>query len=1606
MAIKIASNLLPGINGFLDARQGIADKIEDLKYWPFDKYPIPAGFEVFVQGDWYTYHPELENDETGSFIKRKGGLSKVLDLEKLQELIGEVGDLVYVASEEEYYQFTSNNEWEKLKLGGATGGIPIYTKKILNSLDREDIPEEYLMIPSESDLEGGLEEGETTITVPNGSSNYLDIIFKTLRTLQTEVAKMRNAFKMGMCSYTGSHTALSSALQDMEDPEEEPLWAIEPDGLSLITGASIEPTDEHTLYPPENVDVTENTLTIKDSASWTDSDLLIKSNEDSKLFYYITTSSLSYDIELFDLDETTSLVQRGSIPMEIVGKNLGLTKYETLVIISRQTKEKNENEEEEIGGKNYIYISITNPRTNQTVREGYWNPGTNLLSSSIVEIDYRAWSHKLIFRNLSVFRTDVYSKYQRFTQEVIPSKPDDEDYKYKVAHITIRSVSNYEELTSIKDELLENELIYEESFKKLYIKSNNNIVTIGSQTMNPGGEDNDNNNGMDELQIIELLKSMGIVQEEGSGNLKLSSISDITFIHQGTGKSFKVEVDADGELRSSELAGETLKKRLTVLDGDSAYKINKDKNLFRGFVSRLHCGENKVNAASTSDVKINADRIKIGAVYCPFETNTSYGCSHAFVELENTSKYDFPLEGCYLHYAYFDSTVGKVLTEHLPLTGILKAGSTYLIRGKKYSDPEDNPKTYINVDDYDQEWYVKGELIDFSKDNTGTTARGFALTYGNNNEAEGIPEITPDVILQADKTDSTFPSDVKYEYPWYVIDFLPLYAHFKNTKPWGINFISSPTNGAISSDPSYEEKSLSNSIIRNMFELDPAKQALQSLSIKDSSRVRLQNNVNDVMCLDLDKEYIEFPGSDIKRHISYYTPKSSKHKKNISTDKTKLDFNRPNAVNCSFGINSYTTRCFNWVSAGEYDEFVWIKVDDSWKKFESYKEISEELQTIDGEYPRRKEFSVDINNTVYNRIVGHFPINNIPGNGPLYTSHKCIIEIVETSVEEKTTYTYIVGRADKTGHNPDLDHCCEEHTFTLYPEEGYSPKIYLTSDQQGFHWVEYQVWSAAANAINSKIISDCSENDIIPVLLNSGDMTQNGTRINEWLDYFLGAEKLLKHLEHAAVVGNNDLCGPDPGVLGTGDDPGKSSSYYFHVFFCYEISQLEYTDPTTQKKYSSVPIITGINNGEKHYIPSLYYFDFKTRRIFMCNSEITSTTCKSSYDLGFITTDKNENYVINAYSGFGCPQNSTETNSKVEYEAGKRDITTVYTMMWIILNDAKESGKKTIVCCHEMPFTVITLACINIEAGQHTYSRSVSDKNALVGCHMNQINPQDKKGLYWFSRLLEFFRIKLVLGGHKHTYTCTHPVREYYYYTDGENRRNSLEHGPMDMPITLENDSADFNGELVIQPNGNSVPVNLSKFPIIERDLAVYCKKTESDGKTTYVTENVKAGSFYPCTAETQGDAFQDHRVVYFMTQATGYKQTSNKELPTNYQGFSYLIPATIPKATKDEADNSQKYPMYVEVNISDDTNWYLDLIRIANIQNENFIFNQSFHGTGETVFEYALGIPKLKDKIYIGDTTNTLPYETYGTKYCTWGEQGNDLTSSTVKISISKATE
>jgi hypothetical protein len=89
-------------------------------------------------------------------------------------------------------------------------------------------------------------------------------------------------------------------------------------------------------------------------------------------------------------------------------------------------------------------------------------------------------------------------------------------------------------------------------------------------------------------------------------------------------------------------------------------------------------------------------------------------------------------------------------------------------------------------------------------------------------------------------------------------------------------------------------------------------------------------------------------------------------------------------VTCSFGIDMFTTRCFNWFSIGTHNEYVFIKTNTGWARFESYggkdndNSINWTKKALN--YPE-----------IYNRIYGTFP-----AQGDSYTAHKCIISTTET----------------------------------------------------------------------------------------------------------------------------------------------------------------------------------------------------------------------------------------------------------------------------------------------------------------------------------------------------------------------------------------------------------------------------------------------------------------------------------------------------------------------------------------------------------------------------------------------------------------------------------
>ncbi len=1349
--------------------------------------------------------------------------------------------------------FTKADREKVLKNLGITEVLTTITKQLSNSATWGSITGD---ISSQEDLyrtfipiEDGAEKLEYTNSNYTKIANVKDAldaalasdgtgiislaILSTLQSLQTEVAKLRNSFKYGITSYQGQDTAQGEVVNGMQEVDDkEPLWAIEESDLNYLSDLECPLNSKHRLEVDKGtVDVsTEGVLGIEKAHF--DTEAVYSELPDTKQIMYLAADQPTVKVTLSNADATTE------IDFSTLSTNT-VQQYHWLFILSKQYNGL---------GKQYVYISISNNITGATVLEGYWN-GTGLQDSLYdLGVDYNISS--VSFENLHLTKMNFYSKEQDFSSEVIPSAPKEQDYKYSAAHITIREVESDSQLESVKKHLLCPELVWVADTQKLKINTKKGIFTIGSSSDSKTDEKT-------MAEIIEALNDMGIIYNDSSNSLALNNVEEIKFI-SANGDTYKVGIDSEGELVSKKVEDALLSSYVSAAKsinfpstGNSTTESFTTPSV-KAFAAKIFytikalkypiedgvtdTPENHVAAWQsvntsnvTKDWKLYSDRVKIGQVYMK-GTSDNPKSSHAYIELENTSDENFPLDGCVIYFYNVD----KVYS--LELNGTIPAGGTYLIRGTQYIDYDD---AYIKVKTYDIEW------LDLDTTSAMSGDVGFMLVYKDADLAltDGFPSgmissLTADdsrniwglTASQVNVSTGAYP----YVYDYHYIDSICITSISAGSK-------FSPLKGQYAKG--------SNSICKNVFELDPAKQAFQALATSDSSRIR-GVKASDTQIVSLDKQQMVFDKSYVIRNRDVYTPKASYEGKNIITDKTHPDTEKPNMVTCSFGIDMATTRCFNWISLNEAAEFVFIKTSTGWERFESYGGHNHDIA---GEFTK-KSINPGNDQIVYNRMTGIFPGTTIS-----YVGHKCILN--HAVVTTPTTYTYIVGRAGLDG-NPDMDHCSDEYTFTLYPSD-YTPRVYQITDQQGFHWIEYQVWNAAAIALNEQIVKDCANSKIIPVLINTGDMTQNGTRINEWLDYYNAGLPLFKHLEQMNVVGNNDLCNADESILGTGDDNGKINPYYFHLFYCYEQPDVDDF------------IFNDI------YIPSTYYFGTDKYKFLMVNSEVTYNACKSMY-----TPDK----LTNVYTGYTM---ATSTSDDAFVQVYNSDKTPIYNILYDWLNYNKDVT--WIAVCHEMPFTVVTHA--NLNTSTKDKSRSIdASKGSLVGSHLNQLYQYDLKGLNWFSRLLEYFGVKLCIGGHKHTYVCTFPLRENFTFNGKSSKTEQYT-----MPETLETDDVTWE-------DADNSGYNSTKLP------ASYV----SSATAVEVKDNI-ISPLVTCSNSL-------NHVTYLMCQATGYKVKSNKELPSASQVFAKVVAGTASSA----AQMSQLYPMYAVVEFEDGIK--AKLIRLGNI--------------------------------------------------------------------------
>ena len=1563
--------------------------------------------------------------------------------------------------------FTDIDSWKRQGSdGGSSSGVGKYSLPIMtdemksaalldpNSGFTED--SSYISVDDGSSLSGSTTSNN--ITAVNGT--YLYIMMNTIRALQAEVAKLKNTFQYGIHSYNNEVTAKSSILDQYDETlMDEPLWALDPSMMSEV----FDTADFKTELIPENFEIQqiignesidgsipEQLTFVNGTGIFSDKGNTLLNLTDSKLVTYLITDSKHIHFHLNTKDDVNHK-RTVNIASFIDGD---YNKYGIMFVLSRKVGEH---------GKNYVYISVMNYDTNETIIDGYLTENDNLSfktgnGSTAYEVGYRYSIESINFVEQTLYRMKFYTKYEDFSEEVIPSAPED-DYTYRAAHLTIRSVKNSDMIERIKEQLHENELIWNEDKKELNIKSKNKIYKIGIV----GSDDNNTNieETMTPKELIEKLAQMGIIVNAQFDNdtdeiinvddLKLNDISSFSLINSDTEKKYTFTVDPNGKLigkdesmntiemdliNANVFSGETYNDKVGVLNNFLNVKDNDDTNEEYGWVRGFtpfylnSINERKpVLPNGTKDYGLLSDRLRISSFYAPLKTDVVHGCSHSFIELENTSDVDIPLDGIYLHFYIpaIDGVEDSNVVRHLALDGVIKSGSTYLIRGAQHAEFDD-ASTFIKVETYDKEWYYKKKennkvvdcgLVSFEQEVVATTkgsdnkivedtvnnkvhgAYKFCLTYG-------LPTLDKDAELIIKNVDKTYitsdgkivPSSAQGEYK--NSEYPNIIKNRRYIDGCGVSSFTGFANAG-TYDTEMKKGDVvyckgkwfcggvtitENTMFRHMFALDPAKQAYNGWTTKDGSRTRY-NKAQDLQVVSLKKEYIGFPNSEEIVPISRYTPKASYENRNVMTDKSQLDREKPNMVTCSFGIDVYKTRCFNWISCGAFDEYLWVRKQGEtvWKAFESYKTVSVKNTQQSGDIVRR-EFDASVNNAVYARITSRFPGNNV-----LFTAHKVIIDLTPLGESDNPTiYEYVVGRADKDG-NPDSNHTNEIYTFTLYPNT-YEGRTYQITDQQGFHWIEYQVWAATAEKLNKVIDEDCERINgdkstsvkIFPILINTGDMTQSGARINEWLDYYNGGKCIFNHIEQMNCVGNNDLCNVDPTILGTGNDPGKSNAKFFHYFYCYEIPnnenlivkahEVSIKDSGLEKK---------ITISEDRYIPSIYYFETKGVMYIVANSEITKTSCEKLYGL-YGTEIKDDTTVpINLYTGIEI---RADGNYNINCQNEDRVFTPIYETIFSWLNNNATVGgnKRVIFVCHEIPFTVITRSSLtNTEKETMGYTRNYPNgSSSLLGSHMNQLDSKENRGTYWISRLLEQFGCKLCIGGHKHTYALSYPIKENYQWRE---KKTADEYNDWvdssvnckEMYSTLVDESGskpqnEISWIVYANYNKDGNPYNIGESLMVQGDIPISSTKLPYIPEELYNKIGVKKfkkdnADFYRCCTPitTTPDGKYDGFVNYSMCQATGYKLKSNKELPSPYQVFSKLIPMSTFENGSDKPNGNQLYPMFSIIEFEHDrsrnvTAINVKLCRVGGI----------FQADGKDTFtqtSYGLGKPTIKYLIEIDDS-------------------------------------
>lgn len=652
-------------------------------------------------------------------------------------------------------------------------------------------------------------------------------------------------------------------------------------------------------------------------------------------------------------------------------------------------------------------------------------------------------------------------------------------------------------------------------------------------------------------------------------------------------------------------------------------------------------------------------------------------CSHNYVELANGSTKDINLNGIYLLYR----APGVDDWTPLPLRGIIKAGSTFLIRGERCSYKSN---VTLDIDSYDQLWKIDDELIQFDK--------GGGCFYLVCSDEDKFYKSTDQVTLAQLSGYTPYSSD---DIPTGYIDFVGIKTRETTYT------IPSEGNAPISTGTTDDPKDC---IFVRSFPLDPCSQAQKTHDKKKSNALWTYINMST-------KGTEAFPYYSPKdKHL--FVPKGSALSKNIFDVHSTFTEDKPNMLNVTFGIQATdagngATRCFNWVSVGYYDEYI------------EYKKTSEDWSSA------KKEYSILKGNTYSDSNINKFidiytRIKWVTTNGTAVTTHKVILRGLTAG-----TYDVRVRRDDDESYVGDVLH----FTVRTDSEVNSGFTFVQTTDQQAFNFYEYQAWTKSAYAIHKN-------HPNIQFTINTGDMTQNGNRENEWIDYYNGRKDLID-VEDMVTIGNNDLCGITPYELGDGS-AGKYKINHKNIqyYYCFELNEnnpVLFTYKHTDKLNESLlgDVLNHDDTSFTYYMPSLYSFNYGKYHFICLNSEFAQNT-------------------------YSCYYNNSDIADLFKQHA--------YYNMYKWLEKDYDSTRNNIAYMHELPFCIVVGDSSTGVAVARTIANGSKLNNSFVdGVGKTPDSSDDANNFVGGCNFSEFFQthnIKLCLGGHKHTYSLSYPTKE------------------------------------------------------------------------------------------------------------------------------------------------------------------------------------------------------------------------------------------------------